>query len=453
MIKPLQRPALRANFLATLAIGLPGVLFAQDTYYVLIANDDDAREVLLSVHNPTDRNQSFDALAIASGTNGVERPGSPTTMSVPAGHTVQYGNLAGNEPSMVELVAHGELTFQAYTMPTDSRGRRVGPREQVPIVDSRNMVPADTWAFVSGLRRDSRDRSDYAILNLSRSSRSCEHRVRGRDGRWALESRVLNHLPLSLTYVTDVLQVVGIDLGDQYTISTNCDGNFYVAALIAADGADRLSILEPSLIGASELRPPGQSDPPQPNPGNPPPTSCPQGWTCIGLDRTSHAVKESNLQYVFRTGLDAGNYDAVALRFNLRTTAINPVGAQVFWLGINRHTNLIGFVVQRRNELFLRHGIGIRHSDKAKLVLPRTMKPNQDYAFDYSYTAGGRVSLCVTDSQGARFCSHDTANVDSLSLSPSDRLILVTGSDGKEEIEPPQWGWTYNNIELMVRRN
>ena len=446
MIKPLHRPALRTIFLATLAVGLPEALFAQDAYYVLIANDDDTKEVLLSVHNPTDRSQSFDLRPIASGTSGTTRTNSPTTVSVPAGRTMQYNNLAGSDPSMVELVAHGELAFQAYAMPTDSIGRRVGPREQLPIIDSRNMVPGDTWAFVGGMRRDSHDRSAYAILNLSHANNTCEHRVRSHDGQWVLESRILDHPPLSLTYVGDVLKVVGIELGDHYTISTNCAESFYVAGLVADDRADRVTVLQPFLSGASGLRPPIDGDPPTPG------DSCARGWTCLDLGRTGHTVTERNLQLKFRTRLDSGSYRGVQLRFNLRTAAINPTGAQVFWLGISRHTNLIGFVVQRRTELFLRHGIGIKHSDKPRLVLPRTMKPNQDYSFNYTYTGGGSVSLCVTDNQGAEFCTHGSANVDALSFSPSDELILVMGSDGKEAIEPPQWNWTYSDVQLMVRR-
>ena len=286
--------------LATLLVGLPAALFAQDTFYVLIAHDDDAKEVLLSVHNPTDESQRFDILPIASGTNGAQRPEPPISMSVPAGRTMQYSNLAGDDPSMVELVAHGELTFQAYTMPTDSRGKRVGLREQVPIVDSGNMVPGGTWAFVGGMRRDSRDRSDYAILNLSHTSNTCEHRVRSHDGAWALESRVLSHLPLSLTYVTDVLKVVGIELGDHYTISTSCADNFYVAGLVADDDADRLTVLQPAQSGASALRPPDYGDPPTPEPeppDDPPaPDSCTSGWLCIDLEGAFHRATNARPQ-------------------------------------------------------------------------------------------------------------------------------------------------------------
>ena len=445
--------------LATLLVGLPAALFAQDTSYVLIAHDDEAKVVLLSVHNPTDESQSFDILPIASGTNGAQRPESPISMSVPAGRTMQYSNLAGDDPSMVELVAHGELTFHAYTMPMDSSGRRVGLREQVPIVDSDNMVPGGTWAFVSGIRRDSRDRSDYAILNLSHTSNTCEHRVRSHDGNWALESRVLSHLPLSLTYVTDVLKVVGIDLGDHYTISTSCADNFYVAGLVADDDADLLTVLQPSQSGASALRPPGYGEPPTPDPDpdpseppTPQPDPCPTGWICLDLDPTHHTVARNNLQYTFKARLAPGDYRNVDLRFDLRTTSIDPAGAQVFWLGISRHRNLIGFTVQRRNSLFVRHGIGIKHTNKPKFVLPRPLAPNRNYKLHFSYVAGGQVSLCVTGGNGEQSCSREGANVDSLVFTAADELVLVAGGDGTEAIEPPQWGWTYSNIELRARR-
>ena len=433
-------------------LGVPAALSAQGTSYVLIGDSDDAREVLLSVHNPTGHGQSFDVLPIAAGTNGVHRSTSPTRIDVPAGRTVVYSELAGGGPAMVELTAHGELTFQAYLMPLNSSGSRVGLRQQVPIVDSESLIRGGNWAYVTGLRRDSYDRSDYAILNLSHSTNTCEHRVRSREGYWARESSVLRHPPLSLTYVADVLKVVGVELGDRYTISTNCGDSFYVAALVSDDRNDRLTVLEPSQSGVSSLRPPGYDEPPA-TPDPPPPAGCPSGWNCLNPDRTSHTVRRQDLQYIFRAGLEAGSYRSVELEFNLRTTSIDPAGAQIFWLGINRHRDLLGFTVQRRSDLFVRHGLGVTHTDKARLVLPRALRPNQTYRLSYSYNAGGEVSLCVTDSQETRFCSRGTANVDSLSFTASDRLVLVMGSDGTEEIEPPQWGWTYSDIRLRARKN
>ena len=442
---------------AVAALAAPAALLAQGTSYVLIGDSDASREVLLSVHNPTGQSQSFDLLPLAADTNGINRSTPPTRVAVPAGRTVVYTDLAQGGPSMVELTAHGELTFQAFLMPLDSSGKRVGLREQIPIVDSESLVRGGSWAFVSGLRRDSHDRSDYAILNLSHASNRCEHRVRSHDGQWARKSTVLVHRPLSLTYVPDVLLVVGVELGDRYTISTNCADTFYVAALINDSSNNRTAVLEPSQSGASSLRPPGYGEPPPtPNPDPPdppPPGGCPSGWTCLDLGGTTHTVKKQDLQFIARKGLKAGSYRSVELEFDLRTARIDPAGAQIFWLGINRHRDLLGFTVQRRSDLFVRHGLGVTHSNKARLVLPRSLQANQKYRLSYSYTAGGEVSLCVTDSQGTPFCSYGTANVDSLDFAASDELLLVMGSDGTEEIEPPQWDWAYSNIQLRVRKN
>jgi hypothetical protein len=436
---------------------VPAALSAQGTSYVLIGNSDETRDVLLSVHNPTSQSQTFDILSIAADTAGITRSTPSTQVAVPAGRTMVYSDLAQDDPSMVELTAHGELTFQAFLMPLDSAGKRVGLREQIPIVDSESLVRGGSWAFVSGLRRDSYDRSDYAILNLSHAANRCEHRVRSHDGHWARESTVLSHRPLSLTYVSDVLLVVGVELGDRYTISTNCADNFYVAALVSDHSDNQISVLEPSQSGISSLTPPGYGEPPTtpdpPEPPPPPPDGCPSGWTCLEPARTDHTVKRKDLQYILRAGLKAGTYGAVKLEFNLRTKDIDPAGAQIFWLGINRHRDLLGFTVQRRSDLFVRHGLGVTHTEKARLVLPRALTPNQTYKFSYSYNAGGEVSLCVTDSREKRFCSRGSANVDSLTFTASDRLVLIMGSDGTEEIEPPQWGWAYSNIKLRARRN
>ncbi len=447
--------------LATLLVGLPAALFAQDTFYVLIAHDDEAKEVLLSVHNPTDESQSFDILPIASGTNGTQRPESPISMSVPAGRTMQYSNLAGDDPSMVELVAHGELTFHAYTMPTDSSGRRVGLREQVPIVDSDNMVPGGTWAFVSGIRRDSRDRSDYAILNLSHSSNTCEHRVRSHDGNWALESRVLSHLPLSLTYVTDVLKVVGIDLGDHYTISTSCADNFYVAGLVADDDADLLTVLQPSQSGASALRPPGYGEPPTPDPDPPPPvsSSCTSGWVCMDLEGTFHRATNAQPSFERRLNTPPGSYQRAVFRFKVHHGGWNRVSSRnqnLFWLAREKHVDLFGFGIAKGPggpaQVFYRTDWGINHVNKQRVATPHLMRPNETYdvMFDFD-AAGGQIVLSLTDSNGAEVMrSVGQPNISAIPFAPGQRIAVGFGFRGEYDNEPAQPGWAWSDLHVEL---
>lgn len=460
MMKSIVRPAVRA--IAALVIGLPVALSAQDTSYVLIAHDDDAKEVLLSVHNPTDESQSFDVLAIASGVNGTSRPEPAVTMSVEPGRTMQYSNLAGDDPAMVELVTSGELTFQAYTMPTDASGKRIGLREQVPIVDSTNMVPGGTWAFVSGVRRDSRDRSDYAILNLSHTSTTCEHRVRGHDGTWALESRVLNHLPLSLTYVTDVLKVVGIELGDHYTISTNCADNFYIAGLVADDEADRLTVLQPSRSGGSALRRPGYDDPPPtPEPPPEPPTvdGCTSGWVCVDLEGRFH--RATNARPSFETRLDTppGTYQRVVFRFKVHHGGWNRVSSRnqnLFWLAREKHVDLFGFGIAKGPggpaQVFYRTDWGVTHVNKQRVVKHHLMKAGETYdvMFDFD-AAGDRIVLTLTDSRGVEVMrSVGRPNISRIPFAPGQRIAVGFGFRGEHETEPTQPGWVWSDLHIEL---
>lgn len=108
-MRPTGRPRVAATALAALLLGVPATLLTQDTYYVVIGHDDEARDVLLSVHNSTNRAQPLDILPIVAGTNGTQRPTPPTTISVPAGRTTQYSRLASEHPTMIELVTYGEL--------------------------------------------------------------------------------------------------------------------------------------------------------------------------------------------------------------------------------------------------------------------------------------------------------------------------------------------------------
>ena len=441
-------------------VGIPAALSAQGTSYVLIGDTDEAREVLLSVHNPTDQGQSFEILPIAADTNGTNRSTAPTRMDVPAGRTILYNELAPNGPSMVELTAHGELAFQAFLMPLDSSGRRVGLREQIPVVDSESLVPGGSWAFVSGLRRDAHDRSDYAILNLSHASNRCEHRVRGHDGRWAYESTPLNHQPLSLHYVSDVLLVVGVELGDQYTISTNCADNFYVAGLIADDDADRLTILQPSQSSVSTLRRPGERPPEPPPPEDPPADgTCLSNWRCIGLEGTFHRATTARPSFETRLDTPAGVYQRAVFRFKVHHGGWNRVSSRnqnLFWLAREKHVDLFGFGVAKGPggpaQVFYRTDWGINHVNKQRVVKHYLMQAGETYDVMYDFdAAGARITLTLTDSNGNEVMrSEGRPNISQIPFAQGQRIAVGFGFRGEYPSEPAQPGWRWSDLHIAL---
>lgn len=442
------------------ALGVPSALSAQGTSYVLIGHSDDAKDVLLSVHNPTDTTQTFDIIPIAADTNAVPRPRASTRISVPGGRTMVYSDLTGDGPSMVELTAHGELSFQAFSLSTDSDGHRVGLRQQIPIVDSETLIRGDSWAYVSGLRRDASDRSDYLVLNLAHTENICEHRVRGHDGTWIRESTVLKHRPLSLTYYADVLLIVGVELGDRYTISTKCDQEFFVAAVVADEQNDRLTVLRPSRSGPSSLRPPSGEPPPVPDPEPPDPDSgCTSDWRCLEITGTFHRATTARPSYETRLNTPAGTYKRAVFRFKVHHGGWNRVTSRnqnLFWLAREKHVDLFGFGVAKGPggpaQVFYRTDWGVNHVNKQRVVKQYLMQAGETYDVMYDFdAAGGRIVLTLTDSTGREVMrSEGQPNISQIPFAQGQRVAVGFGFRGEYDNEPAQPGWRWSDLHVAL---
>lgn len=462
MIKSLSHHSLRSAALAALAIGAPVALFAQGTYYVPIADSDASMAVFLSVDNPTGQVQSFEVLPIPENTNGVPRPTSPARIDVPANRTMVYENLTSrlDGPAMVELTTHGGLSFHAYTQAKDSSGKRVGLRQQIPIVDSTNLVPGGTRAFVNGIRRDSRRRSDYAILNLSQATSTCEHWVRGHDGAWVVapQAHVLNHLPLSLVYVTDVLHVVGVEAGDRYTVSTSCADDFYVAALVTDSSNHRISVLRPSRSRASSLRPPSDNEP-SPTP-DPVPSECPAGRVCFDMPGAFHRATAEEPAFGKPLPVPPGVYTRATFRFRLHHGGWSEESAKrhlLFWFARSGHNDLFGFGQVRGPggppQVFFRSDFDVLAHEKQRVTANFLMLGGETYDIFFDFdTANDRIVLSLTDSTGTQVMrSVGQPNISEIVFEPGHVLRTAFGFPGNEW-ESPGIGWVWSDLHIELER-
>lgn len=126
----------------------------------------------------------------------------------------------------------------------------------------------------------------------------------------------------------------------------------------------------------------------------------------------------------------------------------------VFWLARERNRDLLGYAnVRHQGELFLRHGIGMRQGNKARVSRRVTWRPGSTLHFHYVYdTRNRRIGLTVRDAGRVVTTLQGTPNVGSITLGPGQRFLVDLGFTGRDNPnEPATLGWTYRDLVVRVR--
>jgi hypothetical protein len=125
----------------------------------------------------------------------------------------------------------------------------------------------------------------------------------------------------------------------------------------------------------------------------------------------------------------------------------------LFWLVKDKNFNMFGYASLRgpeTHQALLRHGIGLTHANKLRIVQPMTITPGKTYRLDYVYdTAIQVVDLAISDGSTTVHLT-GPPNVGSFSFGPTEKIVIDMGFTGVNPDEQPTFGWVYRDLHVEL---
>ena len=440
----MSRPLVRSLFLAALCaagaaqagtvyVPTPGVSTVGGTAY----------EVQVSVTNAASQPRETRQLLLANDTDGTQRGGSQSTpVQVLAGRTAVIKPGASFR-GLLELSGPGDLRYSARLA-----GTRLGV--QLPVITSDNLIKPNQTAVLQGLVSGGGRAADVALVNLGHQGSQCTVGLFRADGSSLAPAATVALKPLSQVYFANALGNAGSVTEVRAAVS--CTRDFYAYALLTDGATGEVSVATPAGSGDSLLQLPGAGP------------ACPAGAQCFDVKGVVHQPTAGDPYKRVALAPAPGTYTKIRLTMDVLHGGWNPANPraqhELFWMVKNRNFDMFGYATFRGpgaganpHTALLRHGIGLTHPQKIKILKPFTAKPGTLYHLEYTYDAAARTLELLTY-EGNQVVNRLTGstNVSNFSFTADDRLLVDIGFDGSNPDEQPTLGWVYSNLHVEVSK-
>lgn len=424
--------------------------------------DGEYRQVLLWVTNPTADPRNFSLRFIPTNTHGGQSAGAPQHYQVPAGGTMPVGTAPLGSVGMVEISGYEHLAFVGELNVLAADHRLIASSE-IPLVGSKDVVPARHWAHLVALERDHTLRtSDLGLVNLSGSVASCTVASFHADGHWIQAPVEVSVAPFGHRYFGDAFGMLGEPQIDGARFQVSCSAPFWTYSTTVSQLPEFVKVAVPASTAQSTLQPPAAppaSPPPNnpppnnPPPNNPPPNNPPppppaQAGELVRLDGTFlNAVQGASYTDIVLPIARGQRYRSLTVEFDV-TTGRFPTNLYVGTVGlmrpVRRGTYFAHTVRADRGKSILDMGVGaglVHRGDND------VWKTNSTYRVKAHYNAasrqvvwelfrGGAVVERIVGGIGNTNLSHDGEGL---------RVFFGLGKAYDNAFFPP-WGWRFSNL-------
>lgn len=192
-----------------------------------------------------------------------------------------------------------------------------------------------------------------------------------------------------------------------------------------------------------------------------PAASCPAGATCFEAPGLVHmptlASPVGRVAFLPQAGV------ARRLKLTMDVTVGPWFPAEtdgkhlIYWFVMSKNIDMPGLLYFRgpgKNQAFARHGIGLTHPQKIKIIRPFAAEVGHTYRVENDYDmAGGLYTVKVTDTATDKLMVslRGKPNVTSYTIKPGTKILVDMGfPPGKVETEVPSYGWRYSDVRVEI---
>ena len=397
-------------------------------------------EVQVSVTNTAPDARDVKQALLALDTDGTQRATPPSTVQVLGGRSAVVKPGASFR-GLLELNGGPELRYTARLSGTGPG--RLGV--YLPVITSDTLIKAGETVALQGLISGAGRATDLTLVNVAQTASQCSVSLTRADGAVIGSAATFNLQPLSQKTIGNVFTN-----GDfaEVRATVNCTREFFAFALLTDAATGEVTSVGPGGSGESLLRLPGEG------PACPPTAACFDVKGVVHQPTTALAVKRVIFTPV------PGTYKKIHMTMDVFVSGwwpTNPTGLHMlFWLVKDKNINMFGYGTFRgpdSNQAILRHGIGLTHPQKIKVVQPFTAVPGKTYHLDYVYdTATNFVELAISDNGVVVQRLTSSPNVGSFAFKAGENIVIDIGFPGTNPDEAPTFGWIYRDLHLELSK-
>lgn len=414
----------------TVYVPLPGLTQAGSASY----------EAEVTVANPAATTANVNQYLVTADTDGTQRPGPANGLQVLGNLTAVVKPGAGFR-GLLELSGSPNLRYGARLA---GKGQAGALGVALPVVTSENLFAANGALTLQGLTSSATRSTHLMLANLSKYGAQCTFSFVRLDGTALGAAVTMNLKPLSAIYRENALAGDAAGLTDARA-TVSCTREFFAYALLTDGGTGEVAVVEPSASGESSLTVPGAEP------------ECPANATCFTARGVVHRPTPSAPVGRLAFAAPAGNVTRLRLTLDVTVGSWYPQDPDgkhlIYWFVVNRNQEMPGMLYFRGPDAYTamaRHGIGIKHASKIKIVKPFQAIPGRTYRVVNDYDmGGGKYTVTITDlaSGELKQTLEGTPNVTRMTLKSGDRFLIDMGfPEGAIPDEVPTFGWTYSDV-------